>query len=760
MLNLHLLWFLPLALVPVVMHLFSLRRTRTVDLSTFRFLMESYIQQRRKVKLLEFLLMALRTLFVLLIILALSRPVIERFAFLFKGQGGQSVILIMDTGASMALRSGATTSFERASGAARTLLAQLGDEDHITLIAAGQYAQIVEQRFAGRSEAILQALDAMRPGSSTSDIGAALATALEGPRRGARIIYVITDGNRKTWAGIGNHPALQKLDSDDRLVVMNVGTVATVQNLAATGDPPSSLCPVVGLPVALQASVMNSSGLETAETVLTVTIDGKEQSRINLSLRPGERATRPISFTPRHAGIIRGTFALPADAFPADDTFLFCLNVQEGLTVAVVAPPAASDAAAGARLFLRAALESPRKADHLLSAADRQLAAALTVTELAAADVTLAALLPADLVILADPNLKADARAALRRYVESGGGLLLLPGAGTTPDLCAELFTGAGAGTAEPALRLGDPVGDPDDESTFQTVSGLTLSHPVLRIFDEPDADFFDTVRVYRHFPIVWSRAANASDADAAPVTNTAPAVSTLLHLPDHTPLLVETRIGLGRVLLAGIPATPDWSNLPLKPEFVPLLLRAVAYLRRAAEVQVDPNILPHRPAVIRVSDLWPDAHVQAFTPDGKPHTIALRRSGSRRVGALTDTADKGYYRVQVAPRTTGAPDQLELGFAVNLDTRDAEIVRQGKAEILDALAPAEAIYLEGQPDDPLLKAQLTQRREIWRSLIWIMFLVMGVEFLLSTLRVQRREAGTGPRAAARRWLRETVGTA
>ena len=60
-------------------------------------------------------------------------------------------------------------------------------------------------------------------------------------------------------------------------------------------------------------------------------------------------------------------------------------------------------------------------------------------------------------------------------------------------------------------------------------------------------------------------------------------------------------------------------------------------------------------------------------------------------------------------------------------------------------------------PDDPILASQLTQRHEIWRTLIWIMFLVIGVEFMLSTLRARRREAHAGFGVTARRWLQEAI---
>lgn len=48
MLNPLFLWFLPLALVPIALHLITLYRLRTLELPTYRFLMDSYIQQRRR----------------------------------------------------------------------------------------------------------------------------------------------------------------------------------------------------------------------------------------------------------------------------------------------------------------------------------------------------------------------------------------------------------------------------------------------------------------------------------------------------------------------------------------------------------------------------------------------------------------------------------------------------------------------------------------------------------------------------------------
>src|SRR6516164_8778769 len=101
--NTGLLWLLPLAAIPIVLHLLTLFRLRTIELSTFRFLFDSYLQQRRRMKFLEALLAALRTLFLVLLILVVARPMIRHWNDLFQvgGGGGREIVLLMDCSASM-----------------------------------------------------------------------------------------------------------------------------------------------------------------------------------------------------------------------------------------------------------------------------------------------------------------------------------------------------------------------------------------------------------------------------------------------------------------------------------------------------------------------------------------------------------------------------------------------------------------------------------------------------------------------------------
>src|ERR671932_786528 len=114
-----LLWLLPLAAIPILLHLLTLHRLKTVELSTFRFLFDSYVQQRRRMQFLEALLAALRTAFLLVLVLLVCRPVVKHWNQLFHvGGSGRDVVLLVDCSASMNARTAGVAAIDRARSAA------------------------------------------------------------------------------------------------------------------------------------------------------------------------------------------------------------------------------------------------------------------------------------------------------------------------------------------------------------------------------------------------------------------------------------------------------------------------------------------------------------------------------------------------------------------------------------------------------------------------------------------------------------------
>ena len=748
--NPTLLWFLPLIAVPVILHLITLHRLRTVELSTFRFLMDSYVQQRRRLKLIEYLLLLLRTAFVLLIILAMARPQLQRFGWLFGAGTGRDVAIIVDASPTMAMRNGTTTRLERARAAARHLMPMLGKEDHVTLIEAGATPLVRYRGFAANTTRIAEQIDQIETASVSGDVGACLRAAFGGKSHGPRLAYVLTGGHAGAWRGLDEQTDALVLDQGARVVVLNVGSDRQVSNLSVVGDPPRLDRPVVGLPVELTATVQNTSGEQTVDTVLSVTLDDNYQvAQMEVSVPPGRRVTRAVHLTPSRAGVIRGRFELRSDAFPDDDVYLFCLNVQHSVRVVVVAPPDGELPADRPNLYLRAALRSPIGIRTARTKLLSRVAAALTVEHVTPDALSSDALSNIDVMILADTTLDATRGKIVRDFVTAGGGLLVLPGARVNPDdYRAFLWPNGFSATDDrlPAGLLQPPVGQLDDEAAFMPVTWVDMSHDVFKVFADAKHQFFGTTKLYRYFPLRLPDRSSSNTPHRFGVGDAGPAANqpwrALMRLSDRTPVLVEGRIGRGRMLVAGFPPTPDWSNLPVKPEFVPWLLQSVMSLRGPSTVTTPASVSPQKPARIKLDPRWSVAHVEVTDADDRPHTIAMHRAPDSMVGAMLQTSSKGYYEFTVLPRTQGAPEHIARGFAVNLDVSTEDFAPIDAAHVDALLAPASVFHVTGTPDDPLLVHQLTRRREVWRTLIWVMFIVIGIEFFLATLRPGPAPAG------------------
>ena len=71
------LWLLPLSTLPLIIHLFFNRKYRTIEYSSIEFLKVLKVDSMKKIRIVEILLLVLRTLIIIFIILMLSKPTIQ-----------------------------------------------------------------------------------------------------------------------------------------------------------------------------------------------------------------------------------------------------------------------------------------------------------------------------------------------------------------------------------------------------------------------------------------------------------------------------------------------------------------------------------------------------------------------------------------------------------------------------------------------------------------------------------------------------------
>lgn len=733
MLNPLLLLLLPLAAIPVAFHLITRKKLQRVKLSTFRFLMEGYVQQRRHIKLVEWMLMALRILIVALLVFVFSRPVITPPGSLLSFAGaGRDVVIVLDGSAGMSLRTGGTSSFERGLRAAGTLIDQLRAEDHFTLIALYDQPEVRHSGFAtNKSEARLK-LSEIRPGAGNADIARALELIAANKPHGPRLIYLISDMQKHSWASVHDSSAARHLGNETRVVVMDVGPTEAIANAGLVGNQPTDLRAIMGLPISVTFTLVNSRA-NPLDTHVAVILDDTQAASIPVQLQPGASLTKSVTLTPARAGFIRGRFEIPAgDAFPDDDTLLFGFNVEPAIRVVIItpAPPTGASAEDRPALFIKAALESARKSPD--ASTEHRLSRAMTVETITPRQFNEAAIKQADVVLLANVVMDTHLGPLLRHFVAQGGGLMIFPGPATNPADYNLALLGAVADQPHSGLTLGTPIGNATDETAARAIAKIESAHPVLTSWIQPggpdasDAPFAGS-RFYRTLPIQFTKIAPSLDNQAPfpPVP--------LLRLSDGGTLLAEARLGRGKILAAGFPASPGWTNLPLQPVFVPLMLRSIAYLHRPPAVELPSTVTPRQPIPLRVTTRWPNSQMQAKDAQGLTTALPLMLAGDEQVGTFLQTNHKGYYTFTIPSGTPGVA-RAEVGTVINLAPQQSTFESLTQADLQRLLNPIEAIYMRTSAEDPLLNQKLTQRHEVWRILIIVMFAIVGLEFLLSTL--------------------------
>jgi len=119
-LNPLLLWGLPLAAVPIVIHLLNRRRFQRVPWAAMEYLLAAMKRNRKRMRMEQWLVLLLRTLAVLLLISLVARPQLTGSGLI--GARAHHVVLLDDS-ASMWQRSGSTTLHDKA----REQIRQLAD---------------------------------------------------------------------------------------------------------------------------------------------------------------------------------------------------------------------------------------------------------------------------------------------------------------------------------------------------------------------------------------------------------------------------------------------------------------------------------------------------------------------------------------------------------------------------------------------------------------------------------------------------------
>jgi len=597
-------WFLAGAVaagLPVYIHLLQRHRTTPRPFSSLMFFerrTQSSVKQRR---LRHLLLFAFRLSMILLLALAFANPFVNRSAASMTGD--RLNLLVIDD--SFSMRAGT-----RLADAKRDALAFLDGRkaaERVQVMALASQLHVLTEPTQDTG-VLRSAVNSVQPGDTRSSFGElartvrSMAETVHTPIE----LHLFSDMQKSAMPASFAEMALPAnvsvvLHPEAKASERN-WTVESVSAPAEVFDPKKSRVQAVISGYHTPAAKRTVSLIVNGKTVATQSVDVPAEGRASVEF--------PSLDVPY--GLARCEVRIDsADGLPADDSSLFAVKRSDPRKVLFVHEPDDTRSP----LYFRAALTSAAESAFNLET--------VTVDRAASAQ-------PAghDFVVLSDlASLPSSFETALTNYVKGGGSVLVAAGT---------------SAARHPKIPI---FGDTILESRYYARAGARF----LAV-GESDPSYPSVEKANRWAGVKFYFAVRVAGTDSR----------VAVRLTDQTPLLLEKKVGEGRVLLFASGFDNLTNDFPLHPVFIPFIDQTARYLSgmetRAGSRMVD-SFLELRTAREQ------SVGVEVVDPDGK-RPLSLKEAAAAQSFQLTRA---GFYQLRLA---NGREDLV----GVNADRRESDL--------------------------------------------------------------------------------------
>jgi hypothetical protein len=693
--------------IPILLHLLNLRKVRVIEFSTLSFLKELQPTTLRRLRIRQLLLLILRTLLIILLVLAFSRPTL-------KGTGASSLgarvkttaVLAIDDSPSMERHDRKGSLWSQAIAAASGILNSLQDGDEIILLpfsaasSVASHPQLPSWHSIARTRSELNELRTGTVSGSLDRIFRMADGMFAKSVNAQQELYLISDFQEGLFSGRSDMPEVTARSGTRgfHTYAIRVGESST-PNLGISDARVVNSIIEQGKPFTVSVTLTNSSDQDVDNSVVSVFLNGTRVTAKAVDVKGGTSPTFEIPVVAGTAGFINGSVALDDDEFPFDNRRFFSINLRRELRVILLGP-------SPSLRYIRAAIGTRSASGPTVrmeeSTIDRLSGSLLQKTDV--------------LIIANASSMAASQIAAVKAFLESGGGMLYFPGPSTDARSYQALASAVGLPDFR-GLRSTTPASNGTDASAtlFEEVD---QRHPIFQQMFQPriGGDVRQSSPPRVESPHIWSHV----------MFGPSPCATVVATLTDGSPFLIDRPVGSGRVLLFAIEAEPSWSDFPFKGLFVPLLLRSVSYVAQEQAIMPGTIAGSSLPALAYLRGHGP---LTIHTPLG--NTIAVPTIASE----AESLAGEALTEVGVYDVTEGSSTITR--FVVN-GAPGESLLRPAESEEVEQVAARSGVetgQLTWIDDSGSLGRVISEARfgvELWRLALLAALVVALLELLLA----------------------------
>ena len=541
--------------IPLLIYLLNLKKPKKVRFSTLAFFDSLKSTALKRIKIKRWLLLAIRCLAIVALVIAASRPFLPP-EFGWASSNEPKVIgILFDNSPTMERVDRNGPYFEQAQNLAAELLDFAGNDDRITLnVTNGESLNLplFSKRAATRH---LADLTTVNSGNYLKERLLQMARRLDEASEPNKIIYLITDAQESQFEQLLESD--RELFEDVNLQVMKVGDAETSNigyesvelEYGGRGDTGS---------LQLRTVVKNFGNQAASNKFVSLKIDGELISQQTFKLEPADAREFTFEIPVSGERIIPVELLIEGDELSFDNRYYAAIQLPETRDILVLSDPGTS----GNRFqsYLKPMLEIASEESGRFN---------IVFDE--AEDYPVSELYNYDAIILDGLRSIPDFLSqSLVDHVQAGAGLLFLPAAEGSLSSYNRLLNFSGSGS------FADVIGSYGSFEPVDRMAPPQDGHPIIDTIFEKDED--EAIRLNVPEIFYYYRIDARERGTDFPILQTS---------TGH-PLMIETRVGTGRMVYSAIGSDPGWSNFPIKPFFAPLYFRTIDYLVQGEGAQLN----------------------------------------------------------------------------------------------------------------------------------------------------------------------------
>ena len=536
------------ASIPVLIHLFNLRKLKKIEFSTLAFLKELQKNRIRKIKLKQWLLLALRVLIILLLVLAFARPTLEGVAIGGTTSAAQTTaVFILDDTFSMSIVDADGSYLNQAKQSIQELVRNLQEGDEVALILVSGGGRDDIKPSTNLSE-FINMVDEIEPSFSSGYLHEAIVEAaniLAESKNFNKEIYIFSDFQSSRISEKGSLSDLSQLLGEKVKIYSFNYSGKEIYNIGVDDIKIETQIFEKNKPVIFNASVTNYSTREVNNAVVSLFVNKERTAQKSVTLEPGQSSVITMEALIKEAGYNSVFVEIEDDEIMQDNKRYTTLFIPDKIPIIIF-----YDDEKDVR-FIELALQSSSNRE-TFEISKRNLSQLASVN-LGQFDVVF---------IVGSENLNSPER--LRALVENGGGLFLFPGSETSEESFQKLLNSFDLPSSHGSF------GEAGDRSNVVNFDNVEFNHPVFQnIFTEGIKRNIESPDINHHFKIT---------PEGKGIT--------IISLMNGSSFLSEFKLSKGKVFLCNTSPVLSWSDFPVKGIFPALINKSVFYLASKSGTQ------------------------------------------------------------------------------------------------------------------------------------------------------------------------------